>query len=179
MEKNRFINVFRFNKFFWIVFCVLVIANLIFYFTVGTYQKDKLNNLQELYRAKRMIKPPGENTNQQKLLDAKKDIQFFVGQLSPRTEFPNVIAELIQIIHKHGLIVSKMTYTPEPVSFHNLLKFTTAFSVIGRYQPVKTFLADLQESKTLFCIDDFSIVNKSTQEEESIELKLQISTFFK
>jgi Tfp pilus assembly protein PilO len=179
MKSNRFINAVRFNKFFWIVFTLIIIANLLFHFTIGKYQRKRIDELQDQYRIKRIIKVPQKNTDQIKLMQAKQDIEYFVSRLSLRTEFPTVIAELFQLLHNHGLSVNKMSYNPELIDFHHLLKFTTNFSVIGKYAPIKSFLADLQESKTLFCIDNLSIVNRSTQEEESIEIMLQISTFFR
>ena len=177
MKRDRVINVLRYNKFFWIVFCFLVMVNLIFYFTIGGYQKKKINELQDRYQTKRMIKPTKKYPEQLKLIHAKQDILHFINQLSPRTEFPNTVAELFQVLHRHKLSIGTMSYNPELIGFHGLLKFTTSFSVKGRYQSLKAFLADIQGSETLFCIDNFSMINKST-EEDSIELKLHISTYF-
>ena len=176
--RDRIINVLRYNKFFWIVLCFLAIVNLMIYFIVGGYQKRKINELQDRYRTKRMIKPTKKYPEQLKLIHAKQDIQLFINQLSSRTEFPNTVAELFQIIQRHGLSISTMSYKPELIGFHSLLKFTTSFSVKGKYQPLKGFLADVQRSKTLFCIDSLSIINKS-MDEDSIEVKLQISTYFR
>ncbi|MBN1848458.1 MAG: type 4a pilus biogenesis protein PilO [Deltaproteobacteria bacterium] len=179
MKSSQILNTIRFNKFFWIVFGLIVICNLLFHMTIGKYQKKRIDELHEEYLIKRMVKAPQKNIDQVRFLQARRDIQSFVNRLSQRTEFPVLVSELFQLLHRHGLSMDKMSYHPESIDFYDLLKFTTNFSVVGKYAPIKAFLADLQESKTFFCIDNLSITNRSSQDEESIEMAFQVSMFFR
>ena len=126
MKANPIISAIRFNKFFWIIFSLIIISNLLFCFTIGRSQRNKIEELQNQYRTKRTIKVAQKDDDLSKLLQAKQDVQYFIDQLGIRSEFPTVINELFQILHQNGLSVNKMTYNPELIEFRNLLKFTTS-----------------------------------------------------
>ena len=178
MIKEQLVNIFRYNKLIWSIFCIILILNIAFHLSIGRYQRTRIHELQDIYREKRMAKPSVKSSAHHKFIQAKKDVLLFKNQLSPRSKFSDIFVELFKALNKNGLPVSKMSYTPETIDFHNISKFTTSFSVNGKYQSIKSFLADIQESKTLFCIENLSLLNRSS-DEESVEIKLQIAAYFR
>ncbi|MBW1911628.1 MAG: type 4a pilus biogenesis protein PilO [Deltaproteobacteria bacterium] len=178
MISNRFINIFRFNRIFWWIICFLLVFNLASYLTVIGHQRNKIDELRHQYNLKRKAKLPQMDDKQQRFVQAKEDIQFFKEQLSSRTDFSEVAVELFEILNRHGLSVDNTVYKPETADFQGLLKYTTSFTVNGKYPPLKAFLADIQESRTLFCIESLSFTNRS-EGDESIDMKLNLATYFR
>ena len=179
MSSNRLINLFRFNKIFWWAICIFVALNLVFFIVIGGHQRDRMNTLQNLYQAKRKITlPKKKDDNQQRLIQAKEDIQHFKKELPPRTQFAGDAAELYETLHRHPLSVGNIVYKPEGAGAQNLVKYSTSFTVKGKYNDLKAFLGDIQESKTLFSIESLSFTNRS-KDEQSVDMIIKIATYLR
>jgi Tfp pilus assembly protein PilO len=175
--NNQLLNVFRFNKVFWWIIFSLVILNLVFFTFIARAQKNSIVELQEAYNTKRRAHVPQIDSNQQKFIKAKEDIQTFKETLPSRTEFADIAAELFEILRRNQLKAGKIIYKPESVESHGLWQYSTSFTLNGKYSALKAFLADIQESKTLFCIEGLSFSNR-LGEEESVDMKVTITTYF-
>lgn len=121
---------------------------------------------------------PKRNFEQDTYDQAKKEIQFFKNQLPARTDFSEVTVELFEILNRHGLSFSNTVYKQEASELQGLLKYTASLTVNGKYPPLKAFLADIQESRSLFCIQSLSFRNRS-EEDESVDMKLDLATYFR
>ena len=174
--NNQLLNVFRFNKILWWIIFLLVILNLVFFSFIARAQRNRIEELQETYNIKRRVQIPQIDSNQQKFLNAKEDIQVFKETLPSRTEFTDIAAELYEILRRNQLYAGKIVYKPESVGSHGLWQYATSFTINGKYSALKAFLADIQESKTLFCIERLSFSNRSG-EEESVDMKVAITTY--
>ena len=102
----------------------------------------------------------------------------FKAQLHPKAGFTEVVREFFDIMHKQGLSVEKMSYKPQSIDFKGLLKYSTSVTLTGNYPRLKAFLAGVQNSGQLFCIEKVSFVNRSA-ERELVDLNLTISTYFR
>ena len=71
-----------------------------------------------------------------------------------------------------------MVFEPEYVTELDLMKYTSSFSVQGEYSIMKGFLADIQNSNTLFCIESLSL-SKQRNNGRKIEMKVKISTYLR
>ena len=171
-------NIFRFNKVFWWIITFILILNLGFFATIGRSQKKRISDLQNEYRVKRQAQQPQKDPKQEKFLLAKQDIKKFREGLPLKMKFTDVASEIFNILRKHRLSATKIIYKPEPMEAQRMVKYSTSFTISGEYQDLKTFLADMQESTTLFCIESLSFSDR-LGEEETVDLKLRISTYFK
>ena len=174
--NNQLINIFRFNKVFWWIIFFLVILNLVFFSFIARAQRNRIGELQETYNTKRRAQLPQIDSDQQKFIKAKEDIQIFKGTLPSRSEFTEIAAELFEILRRNQLYAGKIVYKPESVNSQGLWPYATSFTINGKYPALKAFLADIQESKTLFCIETLSLSNRSG-EEESVDMKIAITTY--
>jgi len=111
-------------------------------------------------------------------LQAQADLRHFKSQLLPKATFADRVRELYDVLQKQNLSVSKMTYKPEKVERLNLWKYTTSFVVSGEYERLKGLIADVQNSSSLFCIEDLSISRKA-KDKEQLDLRLKIATYFR
>ena len=175
---NHLINIFRFNRVFWWVISALLILNLFFFTVFAKSQRSGISELQNIYKIKRKAQLPQKDPNQERFIQAKKDLLFFKEQLPPRTRFTDIASELFETLRRNNLYAGKTVYKPEAVDFQGIWKYTTSFTVSGQYPDLKAFLADIQQSKTLFCIENISF-SSLMGEDEFVDMKLTISTYFK
>lgn len=170
-------NIFRFNRIFWWVICLLLVCNIIFFLTIRGNQKNRLNELQTQYNAGRNVQAPKKDENQARFIKAKGDIDFFKEKLPEKKDFAETASELFAILKKHRLDVGQSIYKPEAIDVKGLYKYSTSLNIKGSYTVLKTVLADIQESRTLFCIENLSI--STGQVDSTVEMKLKIAAYFR
>jgi Tfp pilus assembly protein PilO len=178
MKSKQVMKILRFNRVFWWVCGALFLVNVIFYTVFIKKQRNQIDVLQQQYTKKRSVRATKKNGNMALYVQAKKDLQFFKSQLLPKTTFADRVRELYDVLQRQNLSVSKMTYKPEKVESLNLWKYTTSFVVSGQYERLKGLIADIQNSSSLFCIEDFSI-SKKAKDKEHLNLRLKIATYFR
>lgn len=177
MLSNQIINAFRFNKFFWVLLGLLFLLNIVFYAFFIVPQEEKMAALQSSYHSIRNRQAP-KNGSQTEIYRAKGDTRTFLDQLPYRFQFSNIVIEIVQILKKQGLPISKMIFEPEYNADIKLMKYTSSFSLEGEYAHIKAFLADIQNSKTLFCIESLSL-SKLHNFEKKIAMKIKISSYLR
>ena len=174
---RQLLNIFHFNKVFWWIICFILIANIFFFATFGRSQKIRINELQKTYNIKRSSPTLKQDIDHEPYFLARDDINTFKEMLPEKKDFAETAAELFMILNSHSIDIGQTVYKPEPVDFKGLFKYTTSLSVLGSYSSLKALLADIQESKALFCIEGLSISDSS--KEGTVEMKLDIAAFFK
>jgi len=174
---NRLLNIFRFNRIFWWIICFLLISNIVFFITYRESQKNRINELQKLYNARRNLQTLKKDNGQEQFLQAREDINSFLGRLPEKKDFAETASEFFTILNRHQINIGKTAYKPESVDFNGLSKYTTSLNIKGDYNSLKTLLADIQESRTLFYIEDLSIADNL--EENIVELKIKIAIYFR
>jgi len=178
MKYQRTTNALRFNRFFWAMCILILLLNVGYYAVYIQRQKDEIGKLQATYSGKRN---PGEEYPGQEFASymvAQLDLNIFRAKLPLKEKFVELVKELNDLLHQHGLAVDHITFEPEKVASLKLWKYTSAFRVSGRYDQLKGFIADLQNSPDLFSVDKLSLVNRS-KDEERVDMNLQISTYFR
>ncbi len=178
MHLHQLVQVFRFNKWFWGVLCLLVVANILAYFLFIAQQQVKIDKLQISYRKSRTLSSTNNDLMYRKLSRTQKDIQAFKARLPASSQFTDIVVELFEALDKQGLVVAKISYKPETIAKQGLLKYTTSFMITGSYSRLKAFLADIQNSEKLLCIENFSLGNRSA-EKETVDMKLTLATYFR
>lgn len=179
MEYRHVALAFRSNKLFWMICGSLLILNLLFYIGFIKKQESRIHKLQELYTEKRGAREPVKDKRMVSYLKAKEDMLTFREKLPPKTSFAESVRELYDLLRKRDLGVVKMTYQPEPIdALGGVWKYTTSFTVTGQYSNLKGLLADVQNSSSLFCIENLSFTNRS-KDAEQIDMGLKIGMYFR
>jgi Tfp pilus assembly protein PilO len=178
MKYQRITNALRFNRFFWGSCILILLLNLGYYAVYIQRQKDEIGKLQATYSGKRN---PGQGYPGQEFASymvAQLDINIFKAKLPLKETFVEQIKELNDLLHRNGLSVNRITFKPEEVGSLKLWKYSSTFSVTGKYAQLKGFIADLQNSPSLFSLDSLSLLNRSDGGER-VDMTLQISTYFR
>jgi len=174
---GKLINVFRFNKIFWWGVCLLLVSNFIFFLTVRRSQKTRISELQNRYNIQRIAQSQKIDERQERYIKAKGDMELFEEKLHEKKDFADIAAELFTILKKHQIDIGQTVYKPETVDVKGLFKYTTSLSIKGSYPVLKAVLADIQESRTLFCIENLSFAGSPG--DNSVEMKIKIAAYFR
>lgn len=175
---SRYANIFRFNKMFWWVICLLLILNVVFFMAFRKRQINRINELHGIYNEKRSPQAVQKEGNGQDLfVQARDDIKFFIEGLPERKDFTETTAELFDIFKQYQIDIGQTVYKPEAVDYSGLFKYSTSMSIKGVYPTLKALLADIQESENLFCIEDLSFSGNNG--DGPVEMKVKISTYFR
>lgn len=175
---RRFINIFRFNKMFWWVICLLLILNIVFFMAFRKRQINRIYELHNAYYEKRSPQVVQKEDNGQNLfLQARDDIDFFIEGLPERKDFAETTGELFAVFKHYKIDIGQTVYKPESVDYNGLFKYSTSLSIKGSYPSLKALLSDIQESENLFCIEDLSFSGNNG--DGTVEMKVKIATYFR
>ncbi|MBI1823488.1 MAG: type 4a pilus biogenesis protein PilO [Nitrospirae bacterium] len=107
----------------------------------------------------------------------ERDLDQFVNLLEDQQNYADVINRPMVIAKKYHLTVPSVIYQKEKVE-QEFLRVSFAFSVIGKYESIREFIADIESAKSLYVIEDMKL-GKSSKEGSLLELQLKMITLLK
>lgn len=116
----------------------------------------------------------------EKILRQKKverDLEQFINLLEDQQNYADVINGPMVIAKKFKLNVPSVSYQKENVE-QDFLRVSFAFSVTGRYESIREFIAAIESAKTLYVIEDMSL-GKSNKEGNLLELQVKMTTLLR
>lgn len=158
---------------------LLFLADAALYAYVSAYQKPRVASLQQKWFEKRNLASGGKAMSIEEVYrQGTNDLKTFRSRIPPKRDFARVIGELYETAANNSLLIGKVSYKPEVLKGEELLVYTTALDVKGRYAGVKSFLADLQRSREIMAIENLSL-NSGSATEESVDVKLHLALYFR
>lgn len=184
MNHDTVKRIFIRNKWFFIVLCLLLLVNTVFYAVVITGQKKRISEGQNMFSQMRGITTGMKETGgDDQWFRAQVDIREFRNSLRFMPAVPvfaDRVKELVDTIQKEGLEVSRVTFKPQKVDEFKLWKYTSKMSVEGSYAKLKGFLAALQNSPNLFCIETLVLEKMPVNGgPDMVRMTVDISTWFR
>ncbi|HDM09038.1 MAG: type 4a pilus biogenesis protein PilO [Deltaproteobacteria bacterium] len=156
---------------------VLLLLNILFYYFFIRHQEENIARLERQYSLVRKGKVTKGGRRLDTLISRKKEMDTFMAALPQESAFPELVHQVYSMIQRNGLISGRMAFKPEKVGHFSLIRYATSFKVTGRYEQIKHFLADLLDSRSLFCIDGF-ILEKNGKEKK-VSMTLELSLYLK
>lgn len=178
MRNRHILYLLKNYKLFCGLIIIILLLNLILYLSLIRNQKKQIADLQQIYIQKRKSGPVNINDEIEQYLAAQKSVPAFRKHLPETSEFAERVKELDTALRKNGLSNSRMIFKPVKTDNLSLWKYSTSFSVSGKYSRLKSFLANLQNLPGLFCIESISFKNRS-KKSEKVDMAITISTYFK
>ncbi len=177
MDIGRLIKAVLPYRFFWGICCFLLIINLVGYTAVIKNQQKEITNLQDLYTAKRekSVSLSRKNDAVIRYYKAKESLTAFRKKLPAMEAIADQVRQIKDIVNKHGLSAEKITFKPDKAKTYNLWKYTASFTVSGQYAKLKTFLADLQNLRSIFCIEALSMSRSNGN--KRVKMRLGLATY--
>jgi hypothetical protein len=180
MRSGQYVAALRQNKLLVSIIGLILVINIAAVVWLKEQELTRIPKLHQTYEAKRKARIP-EKTDLQRIRinQSREDILRFVDLLPDKLLIPNVIQEILELLARSKLPRVNMTFTPESADFPGLMRYTTSFSVNGGYPMLRKFLADLQNSKTLFCIEGLSLANQSGDDRGPVSLNLKLALYLR
>jgi type IV pilus assembly protein PilO len=107
------------------------------------------------------------------------DLEKFRSSIPPRQEFSDLLSDFYAIAVKAGLSVDQINYNPKELPQERLLSYSLSFGVTGRYDQIKRFIHDLEQSPRLIVIDKIALSAARSQDlGRQVTLALAMTTYF-
>lgn len=179
MRSEPFYAAIRFHKLFFGAITLALVLNLI---SLAWIKKTELSTMPQLLRAyeekRRARLPERPDALQSRMKKTREDILRFAGSLPHKLMIAEAMQEILELLTRNGLPTVNMSFLPESTDFPGLIKYGTSFGVNGKYGQVKSLLADIQNSKSLFCIEGLALANQA-QEVEAVSLNLRLTLYLR
>ena len=164
-----------FSNWLVIVTCsVILLLNVIFYYFFVREQQESIGRLEKQYSTVRKGKLRKGQDRFENIIRMKRDLETFLKSVPEESSFPQVVHQVYSMIQENGLSSSTMAFKPQDVGHLSLTRYATSFKVVGTYAQIKRFLAQLLDSKNLFCIDGFVLEKKEAGNKVSMTLNLSL-----
>lgn len=162
-----------------IFICVLLLINICSYLYLTLYQEPHLESLQNDWFQKRQKMASMSLADAATVYDqGTRDLKTWLSRIPSKKDFARSLGDLFETAANNNLSVKSVTYKPNLIKDEGLLAYTIAFTVSGNYAAVKSFISDTVRSRQIITVDNMSLNNSSTTQ-EAIELKLQLTMYFK
>jgi type IV pilus assembly protein PilO len=170
--------IIRARKKSFILILVLLTGNALIYFYASSFQQNKIETLQNS-----LLETKRQNTGSKTSMafafsQGMKDLAVFRSLIPPKKEFIRVVGELNETATNNNLRIENIGYKPEMLKEGGLLIYTLSFNVSGSYAAIKSFISDIGKFRELLFIDQLGL-NSTGVNQESVNLKIQLSAYFK
>jgi type IV pilus assembly protein PilO len=179
MNYNLIMEIVRTRRIAIVSIVALLLINVCLSAYLSLYQKPRLESLQSSWFAKR------KSTGALTVMDAAtiysqgtRDFKTWLARIYPKKDFTRFLGELFETAANNNLAMKNVAYKPDLIKEEGLMAYSIGFTVSGNYTAIKSFISDIARSRQIITIDTISLNNSSTTQ-ESLELKLQITTFLR
>ncbi len=149
------------------------------YVYISAFQEATLETLRESWMAKRKQQAEGGTASiETNYPQGVRDLAVFYGRIPPKRDFARVLGDIFEIVSNNGLSLKTVGYKPVTLSGTDLMSYQLSLNLVGKYAPVKSFIADIQRMSEIVTIDSMTLSSASTTQ-ESIDLKVQLSAYFR
>jgi type IV pilus assembly protein PilO len=163
----------------------LVLLNVVAYLSLNylaSPQRDALEKqLMELQARVRQNRQSDAETKTPAEIfrRGEADLQKFRAVIPSKSGFPALLGEIFSLAGQAGLTIDQIGYQPKEVEGRGLLRYGLAFSVNGDYGQIKRFIYSLEQSERLIVIDSLTLSGGRESGLATVELRLQLATFFR
>ncbi len=179
MTVKFIVQIFRARPKSFMFVALLVLVNVGLYVYVSMHQDPRLAALQNAWFEKRRAAEKGALKDTAEVYrQGSADLATWRARIAPKKDFARVVGEIFETAASNSLKVGGVTYKPVPIKDENLLAYSIGFNVSGKYGAVKSFLADLMRVREIMIIDNVSL-NSSSATEDSVDLKVQLTAYFR
>jgi Tfp pilus assembly protein PilO len=178
MLKHCILYILKNHKFFCGSVIIVLLLNSVLYLSLIKNQKEEISTLQQVYSQKRRAGRSSPDYKISQYLAIRESILTFKEYIPEVSEFAESIKELDTVLHEPGLLAGKRIFKPTRIDTLSLWKYSTSFSVKGKYSNLKSLLANIQNLPGLFCIEKLALQNRSKKTEQ-MEMTLTIATYFR
>jgi Tfp pilus assembly protein PilO len=109
--------------------------------------------------------------------EGRAEIDRFRKSLLRKDRLTVFLSEVYSLARSAGLDIDRISYEPDQVREHRLLRYTMSFSVAGGYAQVKKFIRSLERSGDIMIMEKVSLSGEEANQDR-VSLRLQLTTYF-
>lgn len=184
-REGLLIAVWRVNKVYPWVIAVLLVLNVLVAVFLYSYWSPKVEGMERELMSKQtrlrtvkaqsgMVLSPQEYFRQ-----GEEDLETFFNAIPKESEFTGLIEELFRLAQEAGLTIDAISYSPKPLEEWGLLQDSLSFSINGSYGQIKQFIFSLEQSPRLMTIEQLSLGNTGSDDQQQVTMRVQLVTFFR
>lgn len=145
------------------------------------FQEPKLERLRTEWQSMRELEGRGVSRQNKETLykNGLADLATFNGRVYPKSQFARFIGELYELAGRNHLELSSISYKPTLNKELQLLEYQLSMSLTGSYPDLKRIVYDLGTSGNIMVINAMSLSAKSNNADAAMELKLQVTSYFR
>lgn len=179
MTRKQVIEIARQRRIPLVAIAVLLVTNVLVYGYLTAYQRPELDKAQGEWFAKRRA-AVGERDQSRPALYAQgvKDLVEWQSRVMVKKDFAPFLSRLFALASRNSLQLAGITYKPALEKGKPLTSYAIGFSVKGKYGEVKSFLSELLSMREMVVVDGIAL-NSTKSTEEQVELKIQMTTYFR
>lgn len=139
---------------------LLFVLSLVVWYIHHFMQTVTLSALQASRDDKRnQVAASGKRDASAAFQKGREDIKSLLARLPSRTEFPQVLGQLVDTAKVSGVSLDGLSYKPQKGSADGLLAYTLTCTAGGNYPALKRFLAELQGFDGLTVVTSINLTN--------------------
>jgi Tfp pilus assembly protein PilO len=154
----------------------VIALNLLGYALLLSPRQQSISELIAQYSALRRAPAAGTNRPRGEIDALRTEVARFVEGLPRVGEMAMHAGELEALLRGQGLTAGPLAFTPEKSETLGLQRFVATVAVSGPYTALRAFLAQLQQSPTLWCIEQL-IMRDTSGKGEPVELQFTVATY--
>lgn len=104
------------------------------------------------------------------------DLKKIAPRVPVKRQFPRVLGDILDAAASSAVVISNVSYKPQPIKDRDVLAYGISMTVGGSYAAVKSLLGDLQNKSEMIVIDGLSLSN-SNLFEEKVVLDLRLTVY--
>ncbi len=179
MKDSRFAEIIKIRRKSVAALVVLLLIDVAMYLYLSGVKRPQLEETQEKsFAARKALKGGVPQDAATVYRQGMTDLDTWNKRIPLKRDFARVIGELMASAKQNSLSVGSITYKPSPVKGERQINYTISFGVVGKYGKIKNFISDVSRMRDIVIINNISL-NNSKMTEESVDLKLELSVYFR
>ncbi|MEW6326517.1 MAG: type 4a pilus biogenesis protein PilO [Thermodesulfobacteriota bacterium] len=153
----------------------IFLFNVLFYFIFVRPVSIDRDGQQRMYGEMRKVLS-GRDTQEQRYLQAGKDMETFMSRLLKKEDEIKIIEEMVILSQRTNLTLKNAHYSRKPIKEEELWAYGMDLPFTGQYKDIKDFLAEIEKSPSVLCIEQFKITRSK---DGPLELSLTLATYLR
>lgn len=153
----------------------IFLFNVLLYFIFVRPVNIDRDEQQRMYGEMRKV-ITGRDTREQRYLQAGKDMETFKSRLLKKEDEIKIIEEVATLSRRANLTLKNARYSRKYMKEEGLWTYVMELPFEGRYKAIKDFLAELEGSSSVLCVDRLKIVRSK---DGPLELSITLASYLR
>jgi type IV pilus assembly protein PilO len=154
-------------------------VNICLYLYTSLFQQRKIESLQNTWSRNRDAAAGRGVTDVAAIYrQGEIDLKDWRSRILPKKDFARFVAGLFETASHNSVTCKGISYTVSHVKAEDLIAYTLALDVTGKYGGIKSFIADIGREKEILSIDNISLSNVDATG-DAVNLKLTVTVYLR